>query len=439
VIKYPIAVFGLGYVGCVSVACLAKLGHQVIGVDINPFKVELINQGKPTIIEKDIISLINEQSQSNRVSATTDAIIAVTNADLSIVCVGTPSSTNGFPDMKSIWEVAEQIGNGLLKREGFHTIAIRSTVPPGTCRRIEEIIAKASCKIVDQDFAVVSNPEFLREGTSIYDYFHPPYTIIGTQNRQAMTILRNIYGVIDAPIIEVDREVAEIIKYVNNSYHALKVVFANEVGTICKASGNYSNRVMDIFCKDHSLNISSVYFKPGFAFGGSCLPKDLRVMNAMAHSFGIDVPVLSAISYSNKLQIEQALNMVIASGKKRVGVLGLAFKVGTDDLRESPVVEFMERLLGKGYELIAHDKNVMVSSLMGANKQFVESYFPHLARLLVQDIEEVRRKAEIIVVTQRTPEYQELIKEMLPTKIVIDLVRLFDHVPDSDNYHGISW
>ena len=436
---YTIAVFGLGYVGCVSVACLAKLGHRVIGVDINPSKVELVNQGKPTIIERDIGPLIEEQHRAGRISATADVATALAEADLSLICVGTPSDTNGHPDLKSIWRVAEQIGGCLGDKAGFHTIAIRSTVPPGTCQQVEQVITTLSGKVGEQDFAVASNPEFLREGSSVYDYFHPPHTVIGTQNERALTILRDVYGSIDAPIVETEREVAEMIKYVSNSFHALKVVFANEVAAICKALGIDSHQVMDLFCQDRHLNISPAYLRPGFAFGGSCLPKDLRAMNALARSFSVDAPVLSAITRSNALQLERALDMITATGKKSIGVLGLAFKAGTDDLRESPVVELLERLLGKGFELIIHDQNVMVSSLMGTNKEYIESRFPHLARLLVQDLAEVRQSAEVIVVTQKTPEYQAFVREVLPVKPVIDLVRIFEQIPDTDDYHGIGW
>jgi GDP-mannose 6-dehydrogenase len=434
-----IAIFGLGYVGCVSVACLAKLGNSVTGVDINPHKVDLVNQGRPTIIEKDIKSLMEEQHKYGRISAVSDVTVAMDDADLSMICVSTPSDTDGYPDLQFIWDVAKQIGKCLRGKVGFHIIVIRSTVPPGTCQHVEEIIADLSHMIAEQDFAVVSNPEFLREGTSVYDYFHPSYTVIGTQNTRALGALRQIYSAIEAPIIEVPREVAEMIKYVSNSYHALKVVFANEVSAICRKFRIDSHQVIKLFCQDHQLNISPAYLMPGFAFGGSCLPKDLRALNAMARRFNMDVPVFSAIMHSNALQVERALKMIMACDKRRIGVLGLTFKTGTDDLRESPVIELLERLLGKGYELVIHDQNVVVSMLVGANRQYIESRIPHLARLLVQDLDEVCQFAEVIVVTQRTPEYQKFVQEILPTKTVIDLVRIFDECSDSNNYFGIGW
>lgn len=434
-----IAVFGLGYVGCVSVACLAKLGHSVIGIDINPYKVELINQGKPTVIEKNLSSLMEDQFKIGRISATTSVPDAMARADVSIVCVGTPSDAMGNPNLQSVWHVAEQIGKCLINTHKFHTIAIRSTTPPKTCSKVEDIISRLSDKVVEKDFTVVSNPEFLREGSSIHDYFHPPYTILGTHNEKALRVLRQVYGDINAPIVETDRETAEILKYIYNTYHALKVVFANEVAAICKAIGIDSHKAMDLFCQDNQLNISSVYFKPGFAFGGSCLPKDLRALNALSRSYYIDVPVISEILHSNALQIERAMNMIAATGKKRVGVLGLAFKDGTDDLRESPVVELLERLLGKGYDLVIHDQNVMISRIAGANKQYIEARFPHIAKLLVRDLNELQQMTDVVVVTQNTPEYKSFIQEVLPIKMVIDLVRIFDTPPNSPNYQGIGW
>ncbi|SDN59600.1 GDP-mannose 6-dehydrogenase [Paenibacillus sp. yr247] len=436
--SYTISVFGLGYVGCVSAACLAELGNQVIGVDVNLHKVDLFNQGKPTIIEKGIAELVEEQHKQGRLSATSDIQAAVRQADICLICVGTPSDKNGYPDLSFIWHVAEQISEAIKGREAFQTIIIRSTVPPGTCREIEHIIARSG-KRIDQDFTVVSNPEFLREGTSIEDYFHPPYTLIGTHNEQALDMLRRIYGPINAPILETDREVAEMIKYVNNSFHALKVVFANEIGALCHSMGVDPHTLMDLFCQDRHLNISPAYLKPGFAFGGSCLPKDLKALNAMARSRNVEMSVLSSVERSNALLIERALELILAEGKVRVGVLGLAFKSGTDDLRESPVVKLLERLIGKGYEIKIYDQNVLASQLMGTNKQYIESTVPHLARLLASDLQEVKEFADLIVVTQKTKEYYSLVTDILPFKPVIDLVRISDTIPDSSYYKGLLW
>lgn len=435
---YTIAVFGLGYVGCVSAACLAELGNQVIGVDVNHHKVDLINQGKPTIIEKGIAELIEEQYRGGRLSATSDIKTAVSQADICLICVGTPSDKNGYPDLSFIWHVAGQISEAIKESEKFQTIIIRSTVPPGTCREIEQIIARSG-KRIDQDFAVVSNPEFLREGTSIEDYFHPPYTLIGTHNENAVNMLRHIYGPIHAPILETDREVAEMIKYVNNSFHALKVVFANEIAALCHSMGVDPHTLMSLFVKDHHLNISPAYLKPGFAYGGSCLPKDLKALNAMARSRNVELSVLSSVERSNQLTIDRALDMILAEGKVRVGVLGLAFKSGTDDLRESPVVKLLERLIGKGYEIKIYDQNVLASQLMGANKQYIEATVPHLAILLASDLQEVKEFADLIVVTQKNEEYHSFVTDILPSKAVIDLVRITDTIPDSKQYKGLLW
>ena len=434
--SHTIAVFGLGYVGCVSAACLAKLGNQVIGVDVNPDKVDLINQGIPTIIEQGIAEMVGEQHLAGTLSATINSKEALGKAEICLICVGTPSDKKGLTDLSYIWLVANQICEAIAERETFQTIIIRSTVPPGTCHEFEQIIARSG-KIINQDFAVVSNPEFLREGSSIEDYFHPPYTLLGTTNELALQMLHDIYGSIPAPIFETNREVAEMIKFVNNSFHALKVVFANEIGAICNAMGVDSHRLMELFCKDDHLNISKAYLMPGFAYGGSCLPKDLRALNAMARTRNVELSVLSAVERSNTLQIERALEMILAEGKQRLGVLGLAFKAGTDDLRESPVVKLLERLIGKGYEIKIYDQNVLASQLIGANKQYIEATVPHLSKLLAANLEEVKQFADLIVIAQKNKDYMSFVMERLPTIPVIDLVGQFDFIPTSNNYKGL--
>ncbi|MDD9269965.1 nucleotide sugar dehydrogenase [Paenibacillus sp. GCM10023248] len=435
---YTIAVFGLGYVGCVSAACLAEMGNQVIGVDVNLHKVNLINRGIPTIVEKGIAELVAEQHKQGRLSARSDIQTAVAQADICLVCVGTPSDKSGYPDLSFIRHVADQISDAIKGREKFQTIIIRSTVPPGTCREIELRIARSG-KVVDKDFAVVSNPEFLREGTSIEDYFNPPYTLIGTRNEKALEMLRNIYSPIQAPIMETDREVAEMIKYVNNSFHALKVVFANEIAALCHSMNVDPHTLMNLFVKDRHLNISPAYLMPGFAYGGSCLPKDLKALNAMARSRNVELSVLSSVERSNALLIEKALDMIVAEGMVRVGVLGLAFKSGTDDLRESPVVKLLERLLGKGYDIKIYDSNVLTSQLVGANKHYIESTVPHLAKLLAPNLEEIKEFADLIVVAQKNEENLEFVLDILPAKQVIDLVRIVDVKPETDHYKGLIW
>ncbi|MEF3312885.1 UDP-glucose/GDP-mannose dehydrogenase family protein [Paenibacillus sp. GYB004] len=435
---YAVSVFGLGYVGCVSAACLAQMGHKVVGVDINPDKIEMINQGKPTIVEKGIAELVMEQHLAGRLTATLDIQAAVNESDLSLICVGTPADKNGHTDLTFIWHVVEQIAEALKEKDRFHTIVIRSTVPPGTCSRIEELLVRSG-KSAETDFAVVSNPEFLREGSSVDDYFHPPYTLLGTANPVALGMLRQLYGPVDAAIVETNREVAEMIKYVNNSFHALKIVFANEIGAICHSLGIDPHHVMDLFCKDHHLNLSSAYLKPGFAYGGSCLPKDLKAINALARSRHVETSVLSVIERSNSLQIDRALEAVLAAGKVKVGVLGLAFKQGTDDLRESPVVKLLEGLIGKGYEVKIYDQEVLTSKLMGANKHYIETAVPHIARLLAPNLDEIRQFADVVVVAQKNRQYAPFVEEMLFEKPVIDLVRLFDEIPASSNYKGLLW
>ena len=341
-----ISIFGLGYVGCVGAACLAKLGHHVIGVDVNENKVRLINEGKPTIIEEGIAELCAEAHDAGRMRATMDASEAVMTSDISFIVVGTPSSKEGHLNLNYIFAVAGRIGQALKGKDGFHVIAIRSTVLPGTNEKVGEIIEQESGKKRNKDFAVVSNPEFLREGTSVKDYFNPPLTLVGTDNERAEQMFRELYKDIPAEFISTDIKVAEIMKYVNNTYHALKIVFGNEVGNICKGLDIDSHKVMDIFCKDRQLNISPYYFKPGFAYGGSCLPKDMKALRTLAHDLYVEVPVIDSIHPSNEKQKDNAVQAILSKGKRKVGILGLSFKSGTDDLRCSPIVDVVERLLG---------------------------------------------------------------------------------------------
>jgi GDP-mannose 6-dehydrogenase len=433
-----IAVIGLGYVGCVSAGCLGEMGHYVIGVDVNETKVRLINQGLPTIVEKGIADLIAEQRGARRLSATGDLQSAVKQSDVCLICVGTPSDLSGKPDLTYMWKVAEEIRGALADRERFLTVVVRSTTTPGTCDRIEAILAESG-KRAGEHFAVVSNPEFLREGTSIEDYFHPPYTLLGTSDRTALAVLARMYSGIDAPIVETTREIGEMIKYVNNSYHALKVVFANEIGAICGMLGIDPHPLMELFCRDRQLNISPAYLKPGFAYGGSCLPKDLRAINALARSLNVEVSVLPSVERSNASQIDRAFQLIASVGRVRVGILGLAFKSGTDDLRESPIVKLLERLIGKGYEIRIHDRNVAASRLMGANKEYMESTVPHLIRWMEPDLAELKQFADVIVIAQKNDEYLQLMNEVIDTKTVVDLVRISDAIPASPNYKGLVW
>lgn len=419
-------------------ACLTKLGHHVIGVDVNENKVRLINEGKPTIIEESIAELCAEAHATGRMRATMDASEAVMESDISFIVVGTPSSKEGHLNLSYIFAVAKRIGQALSKKDSFHIIAIRSTVLPGTNEEVGRIIEKESGKKRNQDFAVVSNPEFLREGTSVNDYFHPPLTLIGTDSERAEDVMRELYKDFPAEFLVTDIKVAEIMKYVNNTFHALKIVFGNEVGNICKGLNIDSHKVMEIFCKDRQLNISPYYFKPGFAYGGSCLPKDMKALRTLAHDLYVDVPVIDSIHPSNENQKENAVQAILSKGKRKVGILGLSFKSGTDDLRCSPIVDVVERLLGKGCEIRIYDKNVVVSELTGTNKDFIMAKIPHLQHFITSDLDSVCASSDILVIANKEKEFERLL-EQYPHKIIVDLVRQWREVDYDGIYDGISW
>lgn len=433
-----VSIFGLGYVGCVGAACLAKLGHKVIGVDVNENKVRLMNEGKPTIIEEGIAELCQEAHDKGLMSATTVAAEAVAQTEISFIVVGTPSSKEGHLNLNYIYTVAGRIGRALKDKEGFHIVAIRSTVLPGTNKKVGEILEQESGKKRNVDFTVVSNPEFLREGTSVEDYFNPPLTLIGTDNKMAEEKFRELYKDIHAEFICTDIEVAEMMKYVNNTYHALKIVFGNEVGNICKGLNIDSHKVMEIFCKDKQLNISPYYFKPGFAYGGSCLPKDMKALKTLAHDLYVDVPVIESIFQSNENQKRNAVEVIVNKGKRKVGILGLSFKAGTDDLRCSPIVDVVEQLLGKGFEIRIYDKNVKVSELTGTNKDFIMAKIPHLQHFVTDDLDTVCRNSDVLVVTNKEKEFAGVL-EKYPHKIIIDLVRQWKEVDYNGIYEGLSW
>ena len=433
-----ISIFGLGYVGCVGAACCAKLGHHVIGNDISENKVNLINQGKPTIIEADIEELVKEAHDKGLLEATMDYHYAVHNSEVSFIVVGTPSSKEGHLNLNYIYGVAKQIGEAMRDKKDFHIVAIRSTVLPGTNKKVGEIIAEASGKERGKDFTVVSNPEFLREGTSVEDYMHPPLTLIGTDSEIAEAKFRELYKDIPGEFICTDIEVAEIMKYVNNTFHALKIVFGNEVGNICKKLNIDSHKVMEIFCKDKQLNISPYYFKPGFAYGGSCLPKDSKALRTLAHDLYVDTPVINAINNSNETQKKIAVDIIESKGRKRVGILGLSFKAGTDDLRNSPIVDVVQVLYGKGYEVHIYDKNVRVSQLTGTNADFIAAKLPHLHEIITDDLDAVCSACDVLVITNKEKEFAQ-VPEKYPNKCIVDLVRQFKEVDYEGNYEGISW
>ena len=433
-----ISFFGLGYVGCVGAACCAKLGHYVIGNDISENKVNLINQGYPTIIESEINELMMDAHNKGLLVGTMDYNYAVHNSDISFIVVGTPSSKNGHLNLNYIFDVARRIGEAMRSKKVFHVIAIRSTVLPGTNKKVAAIIEEISGKKSGKDFAVVSNPEFLREGTAVQDYLNPPLTLIGTDSEKAEKMFRELYKDIPGEFIVTDIEVAEIMKYVNNTFHALKIVFSNEVGNICKALNIDSHKVMDIFCKDKQLNISPYYFKPGFAYGGSCLPKDSRAFKTLAHDFYVECPVINAIDLSNELQKKNAIEIIESKGKKKIGIFGLSFKAGTDDLRCSPIVDVAETLLGKGYEIQIYDKNVRVSQLTGTNADFISAKLPHLHEIITDNIDSVASACEVLVITNHEREFDS-IPVNYPHKVIVDLVRQFKTLDYEGNYEGISW
>lgn len=436
-----LSVFGIGYVGCVSAACFAKAGHDVLGVDLNPTKVEIINSGKSPIVEAGIDELISEMVAAGRLRAITSSAAAIANSEVSLVCVGTPSNTNGSLDLNHVKHVCEEIGEALKHKSDRHVVVIRSTMLPGTVEGLVLPTLEASSgKKAGSDFGVCINPEFLREGSSLKDFYAPPFTLIGTDEKETADLVSELYAGIDAPLFVTALKTAEMVKYACNCFHALKVSFANEIGNICKAVGIDSHEVMHVFAQDTKLNLSPYYLTPGFAFGGSCLPKDLRAINYKAKQMDVEVPVLSSILPSNRLQIERAVNMVLQTGKKRVGVLGFSFKAGTDDLRESPMVTLIETLIGKGLQLAIYDRDVSLAKLFGANKQYIEREIPHISQLMRNSIDEVLSEAEVIVVGNKAKEFREIEKKIGKEQKVIDLVRLFDkEVEVEGSYEGICW
>ena len=435
-----ISIFGLGYVGAVSAGCLASDGHQVIGVDPNRTKVDLTARGMTPIIEKDIGEMIAGAVAAGRLRATCDVREAVMGSDVSLICVGTPSQINGNLDLSYVRRVCEEIGDALRDKASFHVVVARSTMLPGSMRDVViPTLEACSGKTAGKDFGVCNNPEFLREGTAVHDYYNPPKTVIGETDSRAGDMLVELYKDMDAPLIRTDVDTAEMVKYTDNNWHALKVVFANEIGNLCKALDLDGRKVMEIFCQDTKLNLSSYYMKPGFAFGGSCLPKDVRALTYKARSLDLELPVLNAIMPSNRRQIDKAIEMVTAKGHRRVGILGFAFKAGTDDLRESPIVEVIEHLIGKGYELKLYDRNVNLAALTGANRDYILNHIPHISRLMVQDVDEVLSFADTVVIGNGAHEFQQVPDRLREGQVVVDLVRVSSRTSEPGRYDGICW
>jgi GDP-mannose 6-dehydrogenase len=434
-----LSVFGIGYVGAVSAACLANDGHNVIAVDPNPQKVEPLNSGISPIVEPGLEDLIQNGVRTKRLIATSDVREAVQSSDLSFVCVGTPSRSNGSLDTGYVTAAAEEIGAAIREKNSFHSVVMRSTILPGTMESIIlPALERASGKQAGEGFGVAYFPEFLRESTAIADYYDPGAIIFGRHDQTTVDRLMELHKIFKVEPRVVSIRTAEAVKYTNNAWHALKISFANEIGNICKAAGIDGHAVMDVLCADNRLNISRAYLKPGFAFGGSCLPKDLRALRFAARKLDVATPVLDATMEANEEQLRRAYSMVAATGKRRIGLIGLSFKPETDDLRESPLVELAERLFGRGYDIRIYDPNIQVSKLTGANLHFVRSHLPHLASLLTADIDEVIDHAEVFVLGNRA-EAKRLMNLVNDDRPLIDLVRIDQTRCSGESYQGICW
>ncbi|WP_085676141.1 MULTISPECIES: nucleotide sugar dehydrogenase [unclassified Pseudomonas] len=433
-----ISIFGLGYVGAVCAGCLSARGHHVLGVDISPAKIELINQGKSPIVEPGLEPLLQDGVSKGRLRGTTDVQAAILATDLSLLCVGTPSKKNGDLDLVYMEAVCREIGTALRDKASRHTVVVRSTVLPGTVKHVVvPILEQYSGKRAGVDFGVAVNPEFLRESTAIQDYDFPAMTVIGELDSQSGDLLESLYSELDAPVIRKTIEVAEMIKYTCNVWHATKVTFANEIGNIAKAAGVDGREVMDVVCQDHKLNLSRYYLRPGFAFGGSCLPKDVRALTYRAASLDVKAPLLDSLMASNASQVQNAFDLIERQGKRKIALLGLAFKAGTDDLRESPLVELAERLIGKGYQLSIFDENVEYARVHGANKDYIEARIPHVSSLLRSDLQQVIDDAEVIVLGNNDPRFASALQAG-HGKQVIDLVGFMPGLSDSRT-QGICW
>jgi GDP-mannose 6-dehydrogenase len=435
-----IGVFGLGYVGTVSAGCLANDGHTVIGVDPVQAKVDLINQGVSPIIEAQIGDIVANAVARGRLRATCDPAEAINATELFFVCVGTPSQANGNLDLHYIRRICEQIGEALRNDSQRKTVVIRSTILPGTMRGIViPILEESSGKKAGTDFGVCHNPEFLREGSAVKDFGAPPKTVIGELDEASGSLLVELCKGLEAPLIRTDLATAEMVKYVDNCWHALKIGFANEIGNLGKALGVDAHEVMRIFCEDRKLNISPAYLLPGFAFGGSCLPKDLRALAYKAKTHDLNLPILTSILPSNEIQVSRGVQMIMAKGHRRIGVLGFSFKAGTDDLRESPVIEVIERLLGKGYDLRIYDKNVKIASLVGANRDFILNRIPHISRLMVDHVDAILDHGQTIVIGNKDPDFSRVPSQLREGQTIVDFVRITDSRSENGKYDGICW
>ena len=435
-----ISVFGLGYVGTVSAGCLARDGHEVLGVDPVPAKVELINQGRSPIIEHEIGEIVERAHREGRLSATTEPFEAVHATEMSIVCVGTPTEPGGATDFRFVRRVCSEIGAALASKADFHVVVVRSTMLPGSTESVViPALEEGSGKRLGQGFGVCYHPEFLREGTAVADYDAPPKIVLGASDERSARKLSSLYEGTAAPVCRTGIAAAEMVKCVDNAWHALKVCFANEIGALAHAMAVDGHEVMAIFCRDTKLNISAKYLRPGFAFGGSCLPKDVRAVTRQARRLDLELPLLNAILPSNEQPLARALELIQRQGRKRLGFLGISFKAGTDDLRESPIVELIERLLGKGYDLRLYDRNVSLARLMGANREYILNRIPHLSRILEEDLDAVLAHAEVVVIGNHDAEFQQIPERLRPDQTIVDLVRVRDELPATERYRGLTW
>jgi GDP-mannose 6-dehydrogenase len=436
-----ISVFGMGYVGVVSGTCLAQLGHDVVGVDINPTKVGLLNEGRSPIVERGLDELLSQAVKAGKLRATADAVEAVLDSDITFISVGTPSEPDGSPSMAAIDAVVAQIGQALRQKSTPHLVVMRSTVPPGTCQeRLAPALALHSGRAIGPQLQVCSNPEFLREGSAIQDFHRPPFTLIGADDDEAFARLAGVYAGVDAPVTRAEVRVAESVKYLCNIFHALKITFANEAGTLLKSLGLDGRDAMKIFCNDTILNISTAYLRPGFAFGGSCLPKDLRGFLALARTNGAELPMLNSIIDSNERHIDRAFEMATRLGRKKIALFGLAFKPGTDDLRESPLVGLAERLIGKGYELAIFDRDVEIARLLGSNREFIDHEIPHLEKLMASDPASALAGAEVVVIGHAGKAEVEAIRAAAGCRLVVDLQGVAELAAlEGVEYDGICW
>ncbi|RPH92880.1 nucleotide sugar dehydrogenase [candidate division KSB1 bacterium] len=435
-----ISVFGLGYVGCVSAACFCDLGHEVWGIDVDPGKVDFIRKGQSPIVEEGLGDLIAKYSRAGTLHGTTSVAEAIANTEVSLICVGTPSLESGALNIEYVQRVAMEIGAAMKECGHRHMVIVRSTMLPGTTRR--EVLPRleaASGMKEGKDFFLAYNPEFLREGSAIKDFYEPPKTVVGGFRRETAEQAAAIYAKLTAPLFLAGIEEAEMVKYADNVFHAVKIVFGNEIGAVAKPLGVDSHRVMEIFCADTKLNLSPYYLKPGFAFGGSCLPKDVRALSSRARELNIKTPMLFSLMEANREHVQRAVKMIQSFGKKKIGLLGLAFKAGTDDLRESPMVELVEILLGKGYQIKIYDKNVSLARLVGANRKFIETVLPHLAELLCPTTDEILNHAEVIIVANPDRDFPPVLQKAKPDQIIFDLVHIFPEPPRKENYHGFCW